>query len=248
MDKFAQSVFIGCEVIRPEVEALVASEGLVVSLEFLPLYLHERPELLRAKLQERIDELSEKGTAKTILLGFGLCGNGLIGIGSSRSRIVVPRAHDCLTLHLGSHKRYLELHEKQPDVYWYTPGWNRGGRAPGPERFSWLKEQLQAQGAHDEEEIEELLELERESLSTYSGGHYVALPQSSCCHEEKARSCCAYMGWGMQTSAGDDGLIRSLLQGPWDDERFLVLAPGQRIAFAGREEVIRAEKGNTCQP
>ena len=36
-----------------------------------------------------------------ILLGYGLCGNGLDGLSARHTRLVLPRAHDCIGLLMG---------------------------------------------------------------------------------------------------------------------------------------------------
>lgn len=35
-------------------------------------------------------------------------------------RLVIPRAHDCITLYLGSRQRYLEQFNARPGTYWYS--------------------------------------------------------------------------------------------------------------------------------
>jgi len=36
-------------------------------------------------------------------------------------------------------------------------------------------------------------------------------------------------------------LIRALVDGPWDEERFLVVRPGERIVPSYDEQIVRAE-------
>ena len=48
-------------------------------------------------------------------------------------------------------------------------------------------------------------------------------------------------GWEFEKIAGDTGLFRELVDGPWAEERFLVLQPGQRIVSSFDDRIIRAE-------
>jgi hypothetical protein len=56
--------------------------GLAVDFKFLEAGLHERPGLLKKKLQAAIDAVSAAGEAQRIVIGYGICGRGTIGIQS----------------------------------------------------------------------------------------------------------------------------------------------------------------------
>ena len=43
-----------------------------------------------------------EGVYDAILLGYGLCGNGLAGVTARHTRLVLPRAHDCIGILMGS--------------------------------------------------------------------------------------------------------------------------------------------------
>jgi hypothetical protein len=80
--------------------------------------LHVNPASLRATLQEAID--SESGKFETILLGYGLCSQALVGIRSSGCRLVAPRVDDCIALFLGSRAAYSRQfsHRRAPAQEW----------------------------------------------------------------------------------------------------------------------------------
>ena len=63
-----------------------------------------------------------------MLFGYGLCGMGLVGLTARPKPVVIPRAHDCITLFLGSRERYLEYFNAHPGVYFKTTGWIERGR------------------------------------------------------------------------------------------------------------------------
>ena len=57
------------------------------------------------------------------------------------------------------------------------------------------------------------------------------------CRDEAAER-----NWTYEELAGDATLIRKLLNGDWNDQDFLVLQPGEKIAASNDENVICAER------
>jgi hypothetical protein len=56
--------------------------------------------------------------------------------------------------------------------------------------------------------------------------------------EARTRELAAERGWEFESLEGDLGLLRRLVDGPWDAADFLVLRPGQRAAATLGEEVV----------
>ncbi len=100
-----------------ELEGLVPKETEMVSLEF---GLHQSPDELRSKLQEEIDRTRD---VDAILLGYGLCSMGTVGLSSSHCRLVIPHTHDCIGIFLGSNQKYEEQFQHEPGTYYLTKGW-----------------------------------------------------------------------------------------------------------------------------
>ncbi len=90
---------IACETVGEELKSLMP-EGMPYS--FLKFGLHCWPEELHATLQEEIDKTEED--VDTILLGYGMCSKGALGLCARGFRLVVPRVDDCIALFLGSKK------------------------------------------------------------------------------------------------------------------------------------------------
>ena len=53
-------------------------------------------------------------------MAYGLCGQATAGLTAKDVPVVVPRAHDCITIFLGGRERYNAEFEKQPGTYWYA--------------------------------------------------------------------------------------------------------------------------------
>jgi hypothetical protein len=240
---------IGCEVFYRELCALVSRSPHQVDLEFLPKGLHDIgcPGMPR-RLQEVLDGVDESNY-DAVLFGYGLCNNGLVGITARSRPLVVPRAHDCITLFLGSKERYLEYFQAHPGTYFLTSGWLERGQARGE-----LSQLTIQHKAGMDQSYAELVEKYGEDNAQF-------LWEELCNHtrhygqftfiemgtepddrfERRAQEEAAARNWKFEKMAGDLGLIERLVNGPWDDREFLVVPPGARIAARYDEGIIYAE-------
>jgi hypothetical protein len=237
---------ISCEIFYREMCAAVARSPNQVDVEFLPKGLHDigsAPMLDR--LQSTLNAVDES-QYQAVLFGYALCGMGLAGLTARSKPIVIPRAHDCITLFLGAKERYLDYFNNHPGVYFKTTGWiERGdGLQPLSEqslRKSWLGysyEELVAKYGEDNAKYlyEQLCDMTR----NYSGLTYIEMgiePDDR--FERQAREQAGERGWKFEKLAGDMTLVRQLVDGPWDDERFLVVPPGGRVAASFDEKIIK---------
>ena len=87
---------ITCEVFAREMDAAAERSSNEVQIEMLPQGLHEIPCFqMRDRIQEVIDGGDETGF-EAVLLGYGLCSNGLAGI-CARSTSMISRSESALT-------------------------------------------------------------------------------------------------------------------------------------------------------
>ncbi len=120
-------ITITCEILYREMCLAVARSRNTVDLVFLPKGLHDiGQEKMSARLADAITQV-DTSRYEAICLGYALCNNGIVGLTAPQIPLVVPRAHDCITLFLGSHRRYLEYFNANPGVYFQTPGWIERG-------------------------------------------------------------------------------------------------------------------------
>ena len=114
---------ISCQVFTREMEAAMNQSHHAIEVEFLSMGLHEVGCVnMRQYLQSAVDR-ADREDFDAILMGYGLCNNGLVGLHARSSPLIVPRAHDCITLLLGSKERYLDYFNKHPGVYFRSSGW-----------------------------------------------------------------------------------------------------------------------------
>src|SRR5271165_3702148 len=135
---------LACSVFEREI-ALHAGSANIAETRYFEMGLHDRPDELRKTLQLALDAVDLRDDIDAVVFAYGLCGCGTAGLRPHRHKLVIPRAHDCMTIFIGSKERYAAQQERCPSCYYYTPGWNRERRVPGPERLSMLRAELSQQ-------------------------------------------------------------------------------------------------------
>ena len=60
---------------------------------FMDYGLHRVPDRLRTELQGALERILEPSL---VIMGYGLCGNGLNGLQAGRHHLLVPRVDDCI--------------------------------------------------------------------------------------------------------------------------------------------------------
>lgn len=123
-------VVIACRVMELELNALLPECPTDIRLEFrfMDQQLHRTPEKMPAMIQEEIDRVA--AYADEIVLGYGLCSNGIVGVYAPRQYMYVPLVHDCVALLLGSRAAYKKAFKEWTGTYYITPGWVKEEKDP----------------------------------------------------------------------------------------------------------------------
>jgi hypothetical protein len=239
---------IACQVAFREICQVAARSQHRLSLEFLPYDLHDEPKKAMPRLQERVDAVPE-GEFDAVLIGYGLCEKILTGLAARATRLVVPRAHDCLTFFLGSKERYAKVFFDDPRTYFYTAGWLEKNELSGGELASQrstasvlMPDYEEFARKHGEEQAKALLEIMESWKAQYHRSLYIALDfaeRLGC--REKVQAICAKNQWDYAEVPGDLGLLQRWVDGEWDEADFLVVPPGRRIVPTLGDEVIGLE-------
>jgi hypothetical protein len=231
---------LACSVFEREIALYAAETAHIVEVRFFEIGLHDRPDKLRETLQIALDMIDARDDIDAVVLAYGLCGCGTAGLHPRRHKLVIPRAHDCITVFLGSKERYAEQQRRCPSCYYYTPGWNRERRVPGPERLDALRAQLSKQ--FDQYDVDFLIETEREQWASYDTAVYLDLSTDDAESEaDYAHRCATWLDWRFERLRGDPSLLRDLLLGRWDAERFQIIDPGLRLGHSVDASIMRAE-------
>ncbi|MDF9833736.1 hypothetical protein M2103_001969 [Ereboglobus sp. PH5-5] len=232
---------IACSVLEDEVGHFARGLPHVKVIEYLPQLLHNEPVRLRAELQAAVARCEANPAVDAIVLAYGLCSRGVEGLRHARCPLVIARAHDCVTLYLGSKERYSEYLKKHPGTYWYSPGWIKAHAPPGPDRDAYLREEYAKQ--FEPEDVEYLVEQERLWTAHYDRAAYIGLGAGEKPEQvEYTKQCAACLGWVFDHVRGDESLMRDLFAGPdkWDAKRFLIVPPNHGIQLTADDSVIKA--------
>lgn len=237
---------ICCEVMFREVSFLVANSPHICDMVFLPKGLHDLGvEKMRPRLQEQIDSIPE-GRCDAILLGYGLCNNGVAGLTARSTRIVVPRAHDCITLFLGSRHKYREMFDAHPGTYYRTTGWIERGDGENIDDMT-ISRKLGLQLKYDElvekygeDNARYVMETMGDLTANYDRVVFIKMGLDCERHfEQMAKSDAKEKGLKFEEVDGSMVILRKLLNGEWDDD-FLVVQPGESIQASHDDRVIKA--------
>jgi len=216
-------VVLACKVFESLLENHLPPD-LADQVTFLDYGLHTYPKKLTKAVQEQIDSIQKPSR---IMLGYGLCGNGLNGIRAGQHTLLIPRADDCIAILLGSYQAYIKEFNDNPGTYYLTKGWLESGSDPlkqyhetvekyGAETGEWIMDQ---QYMHYKRLV--LVAHTQEDLEKYRPR---ALEVAKYCER-----------WGMEYEEvlGSDVYVRELVSTintlSDSNDEFLVISPGEVI-------------------
>ncbi|MEA3335743.1 MAG: DUF1638 domain-containing protein [Chloroflexota bacterium] len=233
---------IACDVLARPIYLCAAQSPHIVDVDLLERGLHDHPKVLRAELQSRVDQSQQYDA---VLLGYGLCGQATAGLKAGDRPIVIPRAHDCITLFLGSRQRYDAQFETQPGTYWYALDYvERGngaggsmalGANTGDDAGNIYAEYVEKYG---KDNADYLMEVMGEWQAHYQRAAFVDMEIGDSSQvESEARAAAKRRGWAFEKLTGNLVLIRRLLNGDWNED-FLTLQPGQDLIMTYDEDIV----------
>ncbi|MCX6895364.1 MAG: DUF1638 domain-containing protein [Verrucomicrobia bacterium] len=229
-----------CRVFEREIALHTQGAEHLAEIRWFEVGLHDRPDQLRATLQAALTDIEARDDIEAVVLAYGLCGLGTAGLRVTRHRLVIPRAHDCITVFMGSKEAYAAQQQRCPSCYYYTPGWNRERRVPGPDRLEKIRAELLQK--FDADDVDYLLETERAQWATHDTVTYIDLGTDDAETEAAyARRCAEWLGWKFEHQHGDPALLRDLLWGNWDAARFQIIAPGAQLGHSPDDAIMRAD-------
>ena len=210
---------VACRVMEPEFEA-VRKNHENVEILYLDQGLHRTPQKMAEQVQAMVDQAAR--TAERIVLGYGLCSNGIVGVEARQQGLIVPRCHDCIAFFLGSPKAYLDDFHARPGTYYLTPGWIAERKDPlsimrveyeprfGQETAEWIKREELKHYTHivlintGVAELEPLQKIARDN-ALFFDMEYVEIEGKSLEYFNK------------------------LVKGPYDSDEFIHLSPGEAV-------------------
>lgn len=239
---------ISCEVFAREANYCASLSPHVIDIEFTEKDAHDHSPTLRQLIQTKIDAVEESETSyDAVLLGYGLCGNSILGLRAGSIPLVVPRAHDCCTVCLGSRKRFEEEFRDSPSTPFSSSGYlERGGSYMRETTLEGVTGMRDTYHEYVEKYGEENARYIMEAMNVSGGDHrlvYIDVPEfSHLGYAELCRKRAEADGREFVLLPGDIRLIRMLTAGEWNDEEFQVIPPGRTIvATWDWDRIIAAE-------
>lgn len=239
-------IALTCSALARSVYAAAATAAPAISVRLFDQGLHNAPKNLRARLQAAIDAV-EPGECDAILLAYGVCGTATLGLTARHTPLVVARAHDCITLYLGSMARYQAEFDAEPGTYWYSRDYLE--RNPSSSAVALGAASIEVSEALYEEYVRKygkdnadyLMDVMGEWGKHYRRAVFIDTgEQGGEPYQRLAQEQAAQRGWMFERKMGDSRLITMLLNGEWHDAEFLVVPPLHRIAQSSETGLIQA--------
>jgi hypothetical protein len=238
---------ITCAVLYREIYYCASLSRNFIDVTIIDQGLHDIGEAkMSSRLQHEINSLDTK-RYNAILLGYGLCNNGIRGL-QADIPLVIPRAHDCITLLLGSKERYKEHFESNPGTFYSSVGWVEQAKNNllNPESTTSLMgmktydEYVQEYG---EENAKYIVETLGNGLNHYNKYVYIDTGVGNQNKQKeivKERS--LQNNWKYEEVEGSTHLLLKMMNGEWDKDKFLVIEPGITLEPSHDALIIRKKK------
>ena len=236
-----KNLAIVCDVMKNEFIKYGAAEENNLDCVFMEQHLHNTPDLMRVKLQEAIDNAGK--SYDKILLGYGLCSNGVVGLKSDNSEILIPKVDDCISLFLGSKKRYLEEFKKDPATYYLCKGWIEYGGDPYRGYLVWTNQenkipadwirQKEIYGRRYDTEMAKFLFIEM--MKNYNQITLIDNDDIEEIHMQYTKNMVAFMSGmldreiNLKILKGSSEFLEKLVKCRFDKDNFLKIEPGSKI-------------------
>lgn len=238
-----KNIAIVCDVMKNDFQKIVKSKDINnLDFIFMEQQLHNTPDIMREKLQEEINKID--GSYEKIILGYGLCSNGIAGLVSDNHEIIIPKVDDCISLFLGSKERYLEEFKKDPGTYYFCKGWIEFGGDPYRGYLLWTgkenkipKEWLRGKEIYGSRKYDEATArlLIAELLKNYTRIVLINNNDIEEIHREYISHMIAFLNEVLDRQIileeieGSFKYIEKLINYSWDQKNFLRIKPGEKI-------------------
>ncbi|NQT86676.1 DUF1638 domain-containing protein, partial [bacterium] len=230
---------IGCGVLAIDVRHTAERLGIETGETWLEAGLHDRPGELRRRLQAAIDAVSDAGGCDRIIVGYGICGRGTVGLHARSVPLVIPKAHDCIALFLGSDSAYKREFARFPGTYYVSAGWYEGKVQPLEARRQDGEEPQRGEGdisalavKYGEDNAQAIVDFMNSWQRNYQRAAFV---DTGCGSADRYASYAEAMaqefGWRYECLPGDLSLVEAMLTAEESTDAVLVVSAGFTTTF-----------------
>lgn len=212
--KYRRTALIACKTLRHEINQAMHDLGCQYPITWVDSEYHNDPDGLRVKLQEEIDKIKD---VDTILLAYGCCGNGTVGLNASTADLIVPRIEDCIAMVLSKSG---QIYKKQKATFYLTKGWLEGTN-------SLTKEIEHAVKRYGEQQAKRVFELMFKHYKYLMLIDTKAYSLDDCLAETKTLA--ESLNLKLIIAQGDIWLLKKLLAGS-SDQDFCLIRKGETVS------------------
>lgn len=212
------NVLIACAMMEFEINKLLEELKSPLPVVWMDRGLHDTPDKMRKELQKEIDKHQDKDY---ILLGYGLCGNGILRLRSPHSRLVIPKFDDCIRILLALEQG------SPPDIcascFYLTNGWmEQTDLTLTPQSMeNYIKQYGEKKGRRIIEAL----------YGNYTGIRFIDLPTYQWQdYLPRVSGAVDLMGFEVDSCPGSLRVLKKFLTGAWDEE-FCLLEPKEEITY-----------------
>ena len=203
---------------QPELEMIREPDD-DVEIRYLDQGLHMTPRKMGPAIQKQVDLAS--GRFDEIVLGYGLCANGVVGVKAREQGLYITKSHDCIALFMGSYETYRAAVRNRPGTFYLTAGWIEDRKDP----LSYMEDQYVPRMGWKTAEWgmkEELKHYSHFTLINTGAGNSIQLRRQTLKNA-------AFFGKEFDELSGSLLLFRKMITEPLGNNDFLFIKPGALI-------------------
>ncbi len=209
-------LLIACPAVLGELEEGAADQ---IDCQTLDPQLHLSPERLKEGLRVAVAERDKPGA--TIVLGYGLCSNAVLGLKTDHATMVVPKVDDCIAMMLGSNEAFAAESAKAHGSYYVA-------KAYLDECDTIMSEHeklIEKRGAERAERMMRLLLEHYTRIVLINTGRYDVEP-----YRARMEAFAETFDLTVEEVPGTTRILDALVEGGWGDD-FVVAPPGHELTL-----------------
>lgn len=236
---------IACAVLARECYYAASQSKNIIDVQLVEQGLHDvGPKKMSSRLQREINRVDPE-VYEAVLLGYGLCNNGVVGLRASLP-MVLPRGHDCITILMGSKQKFQAYFAANPGSFFQSAGWIEQAKdnLSNPDsvtRQMGMASYQEYVREYGEEYARYLIEAMGGGLTHYNKFTYIDTGVGNQSHfKEHARRNARDNNWDFEEMKGSVRLLEKLMAGDWNQDEFLVVPAGQTIEPDYGDDVVKS--------